>query len=613
MKEQFIDSCPKELAVHLRERAPETLAQIAKIADQYLEAHGKHLFSSASKKPQVQPNAEETKTAQSDATALQCYKCNARGHKAINCPTLAKRCFLCGKQGHEARNCRSNKQKSGGQNKDGNPVQRGQVSAGCLVRPPDVNATPEEVNSRFENDQLLLACGKKVPLLSNACVEPLTGVRSKMPVVKGRVGEKTVDVLRDTGCSGIVVKKSLVSEDQFTGDFNVMLLIDNTARKVPIARITVDTPYLKGQVEAQCLSDAIYDLIIGNVPGARPADEPDPTWQEACAVTMRSQAKKDGEVTPLKVPSYQETPIVDKQKLKQMQSEDESLQKYWDRGDVLVKGQAEISFEVKSGILYRIYKHPFVNGGKPVKQVMVPKQLRPRIMEVAHESIMGGHLGIKKTTDKIQTAFYWPGIQGDVARFCKSCDVCQKTVNKGSVPKVPLQKMPLIDKPFKRVAIDLVGPISPPSEEGHRYILTLVDFATRYPEAVPLKTIDTETVAEALVNIFSRLGVPEEILSDLGTQFVSDCMKEVTRLLSIKQITTTPYHPMCNGLTEKFNGTMKLMLKRLCSEQPRQWHRFINPLLFAYREVLQESTGFSPFELLYGRAVTGPMTILKKL
>ena len=296
-----------------------------------------------------------------------------------------------------------------------------------------------------------------------------------------------------------------------------------------------------------------------------------------------------------------------------MQSEDESVQKYWNRGDVLVKGQAEISFEVKSGILYRIYKRPFVNGGKPVKQVMVAVQLRPRIMEVAHGSIMGGHLGIKKTTDKIQSAFYWPGIQGDVARFCKSCDVCQKTVNKGSVPKVPLQKMPLIDKPFKRVAIDLVGPISPPSEEGHGYILTLIDFATRYPEAVPLKTIDTETVAEALVNIFSRLGVPEEILSDLGTQFVSDCMKEVTRLLSIKQITTTPYHPMCNGLTEKFNGTMKLMLKRLCSEQPRQWHRFINPLLFAYREVPQESTGFSPFELLYGRAVRGPMTILKEL
>ena len=290
VKEQFIDSCPKELAMHLRERAPETLVQIAKIADQYLEAHGKHLFSSASKKPQVQPKVEETKTAQSDTTALQCYKCNARGHKAINCPTLAKRCFLCNKQGHEARNCRSGGRKSGGQGKAVKPAQRGQVSAGCLVKAPDLNASPEELESCIQNDQLLLACGKKVPLLSNACVEPLTGVRSKMPVVKGRVGEKTVDVLRDTGCSGVVVKKDLVGEDQFTGDFNVMLLIDNTARKVPIARIYVDTPYLKGHVEAQCLSDPIYNLIIGNVPDARDAQNPDPGWQEACAVTTRSQA-----------------------------------------------------------------------------------------------------------------------------------------------------------------------------------------------------------------------------------------------------------------------------------------------------------------------------------
>ena len=113
-----------------------------------------------------------------------------------------------------------------------------------------------------------------------------------------------------------------------------------------------------------------------------------------------------------------------------------------------------------------------------------------------------------------------------------------------------------------------------------------------YPEAVPLKKIDTETVAEALVDIFSRLGIPEEILSDLGMQFVSDCMKEVARLLSIKQLTTTPYHPMCNRMTEKFNGTLKVTLKRLCSEQPRLCYRYINPLLFAYQELAQESTRF---------------------
>ncbi|GFR60602.1 zinc finger protein [Elysia marginata] len=94
---------------------------------------------------------------------------------------------------------------------------------------------------------------------------------------------------------------------------------------------------------------------------------------------------------------------------------------------------------------------------------------------------------------------------------------------------------------------------------------------------------------------------------------MSDCMKEVCRLLDIKQNATTPYHPMCNGLVERFHATLKTCLRRLCSEQPREWHRYINPLLFTYREVPQESTHFAPFELLYGRTVRGPMHILREL
>ena len=204
-------------------------------------------------------------------------------------------------------------------------------------------------------------------------------------------------------------------------------------------------------------------------------------------------------------------------------------------------------------------------------------------------------------------------MHNDISGFCQSCDVCQKTVYKGTVVRAPLDEMPFIDTPFKRVAVDLVGSITPASKRGHRYILTLVDYTTRYPEAVPLKNIDTKTVAEALLDMYSCLGIPEEVLSDQGTQFVSSCKQEVSRLLSINRLTTTPYHPICNGLVERFNGTLKKMLRRLCSEQPRQWHRFINPLLFAYREAPQEAAGFSPFELLYGRTVRGPVQILKEL
>ncbi|KAK7114491.1 hypothetical protein V1264_000546 [Littorina saxatilis] len=415
----------------------------------------------------------------------------------------------------------------------------------------------------------------------------------------------------------------------------------------------IDTPYFTGEVEAVCLKKPLYDLLIGNIGGARRPDDPDVEWrmgaaqpaveeedplpfanedisellrddratvhrrdqpQVVSAVTTRAQAKKDKTTTPLRVTNSSATAVVDRDQLIQLQEADSTLTKYRSRPvKEMTKGEGTVQFEVKAKILYRVFQHARVNGGKPLRQVLVPQPLRRQVMEVAHDSIMGGHLGVKKTSDRIQAAFYWPGLHADVTRFCRSCDICQKTIPRGRVPKVPLQKMPLIDRPFKRVAIDLIGEIKPPSEAGHRWVLTLVDYATRYPEAVPLKKIDTETVAEALVDIFSRIGVPEEILTDLGTQFVSECMEEVNRLLSIRHLTTTPYHPMCNGLVEKFNATLKSTLKKLCSEQPRQWHRYINALLFAYREVPQESTGFSPFELMYGRTVRGPMQILKEL
>ena len=176
-----------------------------------------------------------------------------------------------------------------------------------------------------------------------------------------------------------------------------------------------------------------------------------------------------------------------------------------------------------------------------------------------------------------------------------------------------MEQMPLIDTPFQRVAVDIIGPITPRSKQGNRYILTLVDFATRYPEAKALPSIDTETVAEALLEIYSRVGFPVEMLSDMGTQFTSEVMKEVSRLISVKQLVTTPYHPMCNGLCERMNGTLKTILKRLCAERAEDWDRYLPATLFAYREVPQESIGFSPFEMVYGYPVRGPMDVLKTL
>ena len=123
----------------------------------------------------------------------------------------------------------------------------------------------------------------------------------------------------------------------------------------------------------------------------------------------------------------------------------------------------------------------------------------------------------------------------------------------------------------------------------------------------------SKEIAEALVRIFCRFGIPEEILTDQGRQFTANYMEELMDILKIKHLMSTPYQPICNGLVESFNGTLKWMLFKLCTEHPRNWHKMIDPLLFAYREVPNESTGFSPFELMYGRHVRGPLQILQKL
>lgn len=388
-------------------------------------------------------------------------------------------------------------------------------------------------------------------------------------------------------------------------------MVDGTVRQAAIAKICIRSEIFTGCVEALCLHMTICDVILGNIILSQDKSE---GRDVIGAVVTRSQERRDKSLCKPLVTADIDFPDISQKELKRFQEDDVSISRLFNLAvsgkEIKIGKVKSAKFVVEGGILYRYH---FGTNHKMKKQLVLPLCLRKNVMKLGHEAIMAGHLGIAKTTDRIQEAFFWPGFQGDIMRFCKSCDICQRCVPRGRVSKATLQAMPLIKTPFERVAMDLVGPISPPSDSGNRFILTVVDFATRYPEAVALKNKETVTVAEALVHIYSRVGVPKEVLTDQGSEFVSELMKEVERLLSIKHITTIPYHPQCNGLTEKFNAVLKQMLKKLCHEKPKSWDRYLDALLFAYREVPQESMKFSPFELLYGRAVRGPMHILREL
>ena len=134
----------------------------------------------------------------------------------------------------------------------------------------------------------------------------------------------------------------------------------------------------------------------------------------------------------------------------------------------------------------------------------------------------------------------------------------------------------------------------------------------RYPEAIPLKSTEAVQVAEALVAVFCHVGEPREILTDQGANFMSNLLTEVYKLLHVKRIRTSPYHPQTDDLVERFNQTLKAMIHKVGKRDGKYWDRLLPYLLFAYREVPQASTGFSLFELLYGRDVWGPLDVLKE-
>ena len=177
--------------------------------------------------------------------------------------------------------------------------------------------------------------------------------------------------------------------------------------------------------------------------------------------------------------------------------------------------------------------------------------------------------------------------------------------------RAPMISLLVIGEPFEWIAMDVVGPL-PRTRSGHRYVLVICDYATRYPEAVAMETVDAKVVAEELLKLFSRVGIPKEILTNQGSNLTSQLLAELYGLLHVKALRTSPYHPQTDGLVEPFNGTLKEMLRKSAQEDGKDWDKLLPFSLFAYREAPQESTGFSPFELLYGRDIHGPLDVIKE-
>ena len=237
--------------------------------------------------------------------------------------------------------------------------------------------------------------------------------------------------------------------------------------------------------------------------------------------------------------------------------------------------------------------------------IVLPKSLRARVLMLAHDKM--GHLGSKKVKEIVRRNFSWPHISGDIIHYCKSCEVCQR-MDKSQPCKVPLVERQIMTEPHETLAFDLVGPF-PPAKGGYRWILTCLDQATKWPEAIPVKSITARTIAREMMGLFARTGIPREILTDQGSQFIGSMVSKLCQGLGIDKLKTTPYRPESNGLVERMHKTLNSVLRK-CAAEGKDWVAQLPFALFALRAAPNRDTHFSPFELLYGRSMRSPLELL---
>ena len=249
--------------------------------------------------------------------------------------------------------------------------------------------------------------------------------RSRLPTAVGTVNGQEVRVLRDTGCTGVIVKRNLVSENQFIGKECGVTLINDSQQKCPVARINIDCPFFRGTTDALCIDDPAHDLVIGNIEGSK---FPDMThFSSGVVKNKQSRSKKSRKDRKVKVAD--KFIRQNRQELCMKQASDAKLvdiRRRVESGSVTKGRSGETKFIRRNGLIYRHFK----KNANVSLQLVVPSSLTHSVMNLAHESRkVVNHRGRKETIAKVLDEFYWPGVCREVTQFCRSCAICQRTTH----------------------------------------------------------------------------------------------------------------------------------------------------------------------------------------
>ena len=248
------------------------------------------------------------------------------------------------------------------------------------------------------------------------------------------------------------------------------------------------------------------------------------------------------------------------------------------------------------------------NGLTEYLQYVVPEKLKKEIMQHSHDNILSGHLGIKKTKEKVRRSYYWFEMREEITLYVNQCDVCARQRICNKPPRAPLGNMK-VGGVMDRLSTDLMGPF-PESGKGNKYILTVTDHFTRWTEIFAVPDQTAETCASVILNeVIARFGCPYEIHSDQGRNYESKIFKELCKMLEVRKTRTTARNPQGNGMSEVYNKTLIKMIKSYLKNEQSNWDVNLGCLAGAYRATQHESTGLTPNMLMLGREVKMPVEL----
>ena len=267
------------------------------------------------------------------------------------------------------------------------------------------------------------------------------------------------------------------------------------------------------------------------------------------------------------------------------------------------------NWKVEDGMLYR--HKPNMITDDIVPDLVLPKELRQRVIEESHTAPQAGHLGNEKTYQRVALRYYWPGIFVDVVDFVKTCSPCQKSKVEQARP-VGMMGHRVVEQPWTVVAGDVMGPF-PKSKAGYRYILVFQDLFTKWIECLPIRTANGPTIRKAFEDlIVSSWGTPEVIHTDNGTEFTNRLLEQMCNSIGIIHTTNPVYHAQANS-TERVNRVLKTMIISFLRENHKEWDLHLSEFRFAYNTAVHGTLKVSPTFLNFGRNPLPYRTMRKEL